>query len=32
MRDLDRDEGAALHKHIFEEQIDWSEPLRTLAF
>ncbi|KIJ56912.1 hypothetical protein M422DRAFT_198234 [Sphaerobolus stellatus SS14] len=27
VRDLDRDEGAAMHKHIFEEQIDWTEPL-----
>ncbi|KAF8529229.1 hypothetical protein BU17DRAFT_37395 [Hysterangium stoloniferum] len=26
IRDLDRDEGAAMHKHIFEEQIDWLEP------
>jgi protein phosphatase 1 regulatory subunit 10 len=28
VRDLDRDEGAAMHKHLFEEQIDWMEPLR----
>lgn len=28
IRDLDRDEGAALHAHLFEEQIDWTEPLR----
>ncbi|KAG9092564.1 hypothetical protein FS749_015621 [Ceratobasidium sp. UAMH 11750] len=28
LRDLDRDEGAAMHKHlIFEELIDWSEPM-----
>lgn len=27
IRDLDRDEGAAMHKHLFEEQIDWMEPL-----
>ncbi|PCH41543.1 hypothetical protein WOLCODRAFT_137458 [Wolfiporia cocos MD-104 SS10] len=27
VRDLDRDEGAALHAHLFEEQIEWSEPL-----
>ncbi|KAJ3473772.1 hypothetical protein NLI96_g12832 [Meripilus lineatus] len=27
IRDLDRDEGAALHAHLFEEQIDWTEPL-----
>ncbi|KAG9127767.1 hypothetical protein FRC07_009892 [Ceratobasidium sp. 392] len=28
LRDLDRDEGAAMHKHlIFEELIDWSEPI-----
>lgn len=26
IRDLDRDEGAALHAHLFEEQIDWFEP------
>ena len=26
VRDLDRDEGAALHAHLFEELIDWSEP------
>lgn len=26
IRDLDRDEGAALHAHLFEEQIEWSEP------
>ena len=25
-RDLDRDEGHALHSHIFEEQVDWYEP------
>ncbi|KAA1465951.1 hypothetical protein DENSPDRAFT_868138 [Dentipellis sp. KUC8613] len=31
LRDLDRDEGAALHAHLFEELIDWSEPL-SLAF
>jgi protein phosphatase 1 regulatory subunit 10 len=27
LRDLDRDEGAALHAHLFEEAVDWSEPL-----
>lgn len=27
IRDLERDEGAALHAHMFEELIDWSEPL-----
>ncbi|KAJ2918224.1 hypothetical protein MD484_g2155, partial [Candolleomyces efflorescens] len=27
LRDLDRGEGAALHAQIFEEVIDWSEPL-----
>ncbi|KAF5371960.1 hypothetical protein D9615_008060 [Tricholomella constricta] len=26
LRDLDRGEGAALHAHIFEETVDWSEP------
>ncbi|KAI0766177.1 hypothetical protein BD413DRAFT_572014 [Trametes elegans] len=26
LRDLDRDEGAALHNHLFEEQVEWSEP------
>ncbi|KAI0052614.1 hypothetical protein FA95DRAFT_1239507 [Auriscalpium vulgare] len=26
LRDLDRDEGAALHAHLFEELIDWIEP------
>ncbi|KAG6811795.1 hypothetical protein H0H92_005811 [Tricholoma furcatifolium] len=26
-KDLDRGEGAALHTHLFEEAIDWSEPL-----
>jgi len=25
---LDRGEGAALHAHLFEETIDWSEPSR----
>ena len=28
LRDLDRGEGAALHAHLFEETIDWSEPSR----
>ncbi|KAJ7179627.1 hypothetical protein C8R46DRAFT_1160152 [Mycena filopes] len=28
VRDLDRSEGAALHMHLFEETVDWSEPLR----
>ncbi|KAF8211668.1 hypothetical protein K438DRAFT_1807693 [Mycena galopus ATCC 62051] len=27
LRDLDRSEGAALHMHLFEETVDWSEPL-----
>ncbi|KAF8629618.1 hypothetical protein AX15_003356 [Amanita polypyramis BW_CC] len=27
LRDLDRGEGAALHAHLFEEALDWSEPL-----
>ncbi|GBE79086.1 hypothetical protein SCP_0202830 [Sparassis crispa] len=27
VRDLDRDEGAALHAHLFEEQIEWLEPI-----
>ncbi|KAJ6543943.1 hypothetical protein B0H19DRAFT_1169070 [Mycena capillaripes] len=27
VRDLDRSEGAALHMHLFEETVDWSEPL-----
>lgn len=27
IRDLDRGEGAALIAHLFEEQIDWSEPM-----
>ena len=26
IRDLDRDEGAAMHAQLFEEVIDWSEP------
>ncbi|KAI0637643.1 hypothetical protein C8Q77DRAFT_379282 [Trametes polyzona] len=26
LRDLDRDEGAALHNHLFEEQTEWTEP------
>ncbi|KAI0751637.1 hypothetical protein C8Q80DRAFT_1218314 [Daedaleopsis nitida] len=26
LRDLDRDEGAALHAHLFDEQIEWAEP------
>ncbi|EIW62239.1 uncharacterized protein TRAVEDRAFT_70389 [Trametes versicolor FP-101664 SS1] len=25
LRDLDRDEGAALHNHLFEEQMEWTE-------
>ncbi|TFY80734.1 hypothetical protein EWM64_g3273, partial [Hericium alpestre] len=29
VRDLDRDEGAALHAHLFEELIDWFEPFPT---
>lgn len=27
LRELDRGEGAALHAHIFEETVDWSEPM-----
>jgi len=27
-RDLDREEGAALHAHLFEESLDWYDPLR----
>ena len=27
-RDLDKGEGAALHAHLFEEVLDWTEPLR----
>jgi protein phosphatase 1 regulatory subunit 10 len=27
LRDLDRGEGAALHAHLFEEAIDWAEPI-----
>lgn len=27
VRDLDRDEGAALHAHLFEEQMEWTEPI-----
>jgi len=30
LRDLDRAEGAALHTHVFEEVIDWSEPIGKL--
>ncbi|KAF8603533.1 hypothetical protein BDV93DRAFT_164642 [Ceratobasidium sp. AG-I] len=31
LRDLDRDEGAAMHKQrVFEELIDWSEPMVLL--
>ncbi|KAK0467804.1 uncharacterized protein EV420DRAFT_1635076 [Desarmillaria tabescens] len=26
-RELEKGEGAALHQHVFEETIDWSEPL-----
>ena len=26
IRDLDRDEGAAMHAQLFEEVIDWAEP------
>ncbi|KAH9942986.1 uncharacterized protein BXZ73DRAFT_87435 [Epithele typhae] len=26
IRDLERDEGAALHQHIFDEQMEWAEP------
>ncbi|KAF7331831.1 Nop domain-containing protein [Mycena kentingensis (nom. inval.)] len=26
LRDLDRDEGAAMHQLIFDEVLDWSEP------
>ncbi len=28
VRELDRGEGAALHAHLFEEILDWSEPQR----
>jgi protein phosphatase 1 regulatory subunit 10 len=28
VRELDRGEGAALHAHLFEELLDWSEPQR----
>lgn len=28
LRELDRGEGAALHAHLFEETLDWSEPIR----
>lgn len=28
IQELDRGEGAALHAHLFEEAIDWTEPLR----
>jgi protein phosphatase 1 regulatory subunit 10 len=28
VRELDRSEGAALIAHLFEEQVDWSEPIR----
>ncbi|KAJ7229156.1 hypothetical protein GGX14DRAFT_416895 [Mycena pura] len=27
LRDLDRNEGAAMHMHLFEEAVDWTEPL-----
>ncbi|KIJ70622.1 hypothetical protein HYDPIDRAFT_122657 [Hydnomerulius pinastri MD-312] len=27
LRDLDRGEGAALHAHLFEELIDWTDPI-----
>lgn len=27
-RDLDREEGAALHAHLFEEALDWYDPVR----
>ncbi|KAJ6612145.1 hypothetical protein B0H10DRAFT_1918313 [Mycena sp. CBHHK59/15] len=27
LRDLDRSEGAALHAHLFEETVDWYDPL-----
>ena len=30
LRDLDRDEGAALHAHPFDEAIDWYEPASKL--
>ncbi|KAI8984940.1 hypothetical protein BD414DRAFT_523025 [Trametes punicea] len=26
IRDLERDEGAALHNHLFDEQMEWAEP------
>jgi protein phosphatase 1 regulatory subunit 10 len=28
IHDLDQEEGAALHQHLFEETTDWSEPNR----
>jgi protein phosphatase 1 regulatory subunit 10 len=28
IRDLDQEEGAALHQRLFEETADWSEPNR----
>jgi hypothetical protein len=28
LRDLDVGEGNALHVHLFEETLDWYEPLR----
>lgn len=31
IRDLDRGEGAALHAHLFDEQIEWAEPQREHA-
>ena len=31
IRDLDRDEGAALHAVLFDEQIEWAEPQREHA-
>jgi hypothetical protein len=32
VRELERGEGAALHAHLFEELLDWSEPQRKHLF
>jgi len=31
-RDLDREEGAALHAHLFEEALDWYDPVRKYPY
>lgn len=31
-RNMEKGEGAALHRHIFEETVDWSEPIRQYFF